>query len=156
MLMLPPSICNSNFDIIPSLIAKLKNLEILGVGISFYEWTVEIFKLIGSHLPNFVGLFITSRYIDDYITLAIVVLLPKLKQLFINQARISKENIILIMQSCEELMHLEARNCIGFDEDDEDILKHSSTIKNFRCDGSRSFDDFYDGYVDVYDGTDSD
>ncbi|KAK1353759.1 hypothetical protein POM88_052124 [Heracleum sosnowskyi] len=57
------------------------------------------------------------------------------------------------MRGCKELECLHVRDCIGFNENDEDILKLSSSIRNFRCDGSTLYDDS-DCYMDIYDGDD--
>ena len=46
-------------------------------------------------------------------------------------------NLLLILMGCKELVFLDGRNCNGFDEE---ILKLSSVIKNFQCDGSTSKD----------------
>ncbi|KAK1353739.1 hypothetical protein POM88_052104 [Heracleum sosnowskyi] len=83
----------------------------------------------------------------------IVKLLPKLKRLYMDGADLSKENLLLIMRGCKELECLNVRDCIGFKENDEEILKLSSSIRNFRCDGSTLYDDS-DCYMDIYDGDD--
>lgn len=74
--------------------------------------------------------------------------LPKLKYLTINHVTLQKKNLLLILQGCTEVEFLDVRNCIGFDEDDGEILKHSSFIKSFQCDGSKAQDlaDDYDYY----------
>lgn len=104
-------------DIISSLIVKLKNLEFLGIGSTRSDWIVEIFELIGVHLPNLSSLWVTSRHIDDDVALAIATLFPKLKHLYMNGAELLKENLLLIMRGCKELVCLYVLDCIGFDED---------------------------------------
>ncbi|KAL8108830.1 hypothetical protein AgCh_025068 [Apium graveolens] len=125
--------------------------EEAGIGSTRSDWIVEIFKLIGVHLPNLSSLWVTSRNIDDDVALAIVAL-PKLKHLYMNEAELSKENLLLIMRSCKELVSLYVLDCTGFDEE---ILKLSSSIQNFCCDGSTSYDES-NCYMDIYDGDDSD
>ncbi|KAK1369955.1 hypothetical protein POM88_036056 [Heracleum sosnowskyi] len=153
ILVLPAYLCREHSDIIPSLIVKFKNLEILSIGSTSSDWIVKIFELICIQLPNFHGMCVTSQHIDDNMALAIVKLLPKLKRLYMNGADLSKENLLLIMRGCKELECLHVRDCIGFEEDDEEILKLSSSIRNFRCDGSTSYDDS-NCYMDIYDGDD--
>lgn len=103
---------------------KLKNLEFLGIGSTRSDWIVGIFELIGVHLPNFSSLWVTSWHIDDNVASAIVAL-PKLKHLYMNEAELSKENLLLIMRGCRELVCMYVRDCTAFDEDDEEILKLS-------------------------------
>lgn len=79
----------------------------------------------------------------------IVSLIPKLKHLTINNAYLSKKNLLLILQGCRKLVFLDVRNCIGFAEDDQEILELASAVKSFSCDGSTTYDylaDYYDWY----------
>ena len=134
MLTLPLFLCRNHSDIIPSLMVKWKNLEFLSLGDS--SSTIQILEHICSNLPNLSGLSITDGYIDHETALAIVSLAPKLKYLVLEGAELDKENLVLILQGCKQLVKLDVRNCIGFDADDEDISKLASGIKNFLCAGS--------------------
>lgn len=137
--MLPTYICCDSADIILSFIGKWKNLEFLSLKSSSY-CTTELIKHISIYLPNFIGLRLEGGYINEDQVSTIVSLLPKLMYLTINQATLGKKNLLLILKGCKELVLLDVCNCIGFDEDDEEILKLSSIIKNFQCNGSTSGD----------------
>lgn len=75
--------------------------------------------------------------------------LASLKYLVLDNASLEKEHLELILLGCKKLELLYVRNCVGFDEDDEEIIKLASRIKDFRCEGSRlNFsDDEDDGHI---------
>ncbi|KAK1403852.1 hypothetical protein POM88_003457 [Heracleum sosnowskyi] len=110
------SICNEHKDIFPGLLVKWKNLEFLTIG--YCSYILEVLELIHIHLPKFIGLCIKDTEIDDVLASAIV--------------------------AAKKLECLDVRSCTGFAEDDEEILKLSSGIKNFWCDGSKSEKDRID------------
>lgn len=126
----------------PGLLVKWKNLEFLTI--VYCSYILEILDLIHIHLPKFIGLCIKDTEIDDVLASAIVSLFPNINYLIINRAKFQKEYLLLILQGCKELECLDVRNCTGFSEDDEEILKLSSGIKNFRCDGSKAQKDCID------------
>lgn len=134
------------YDFVPSFKGKLKNLEFISIDDNYS--IVELIENVCIHLTSLTGFRIGGGEIYGYEASKIVSLLPKLKYLTINHATLEKKNLVLILQGCRELECLDVRNCIGFDEDDEEILKLSSAIKSFHCDGSKaqhptSGDDYY-------------
>lgn len=131
-------VCMEHKDIIPDLIVKWKNLE--GLILGCISCVKDILQPVHIHLPSFSGLRFITNNVDGETASAIVSLVPKLKRLIINQAKLKREDLLLILQGCKELEYLDVRNCTGFDQDDEEILRLSSGIKNFQCDGSKAKD----------------
>ncbi|WOH12305.1 hypothetical protein DCAR_0831807 [Daucus carota subsp. sativus] len=133
-------------DDCPSFEGKWKNLEFISLHNSFY--IEDLIKQIFIYLPSFTCLSIGGGYVDGDTASMIVSLIPKLKHLTINNAILQKKDLLLILKGCRELVFLDVRNCNGFGEDDEEILKLASAIKTFRCDGSKTYDlaDDYDWY----------
>ncbi|CAL5413819.1 unnamed protein product [Camellia sinensis] len=80
---------------------------------------------------------------------AIVTLLPNIKQLFLRHASMEKENPVMILQGCKELKYFDVRDCIGFDEGDNEILKLASHIQTFEHKGSMLYG-YYDDYCPSY------
>ncbi|KAL6971018.1 hypothetical protein U1Q18_030699 [Sarracenia purpurea var. burkii] len=64
--------------------------------------------------------------------LAIITLLPNIKRLRLWRCLMEKENLVMILQDCKELVHFEARHCAGFYEGDDDILKLGSHMCTFK------------------------
>ena len=139
LLALSPRVCAEHRDIIPSLLIKWKNLEGLKLGdLTFVD---QILEPIPIHLPKFASLDLRNCSVSGEAAAAIVSHVPKLKHLSMTQSIVKKEYVILIMQGCKQLEILDVRSCIGFEEDDEDILRLSSGIKYFQCHGSKAIDD---------------
>lgn len=98
-------------------------------------------------LTNYTG-------IDQVVATAIVSNLSTIKRLVLDEAKLEKVNLELILRGCKELELLYVRDCVGFDEDDEEILMLASGIKDFQCEGSRneySSDGYYPHHVYAYD-----
>ncbi|KAF9625244.1 hypothetical protein IFM89_020830 [Coptis chinensis] len=134
---------------IPELIAKLNYLENLGIcGVELNKIVTQI----GIHCSNFVGLFINSSIHFDEAT-SIVTNLPKIKHLSLRNCSLPRECLIQILNGCRDLVLFDVRGCIGFDEDDEEILKLASHIKDFRPQGSMLYDDYYETGADYEDFT---
>ncbi|CAL5353666.1 unnamed protein product [Camellia sinensis] len=117
----------------PNLISKWKNLELLRLEGTFH--LQEILAQINIHCKNFIGLGIPRAYIQHKAS-AIVTLLPNIKQLFLRHASMEKENLVMILQGCKELKYFDVRDCISFDEGDNEILKLASHIQTFEHKGS--------------------
>ncbi|XP_017245809.1 F-box protein FBW2 [Daucus carota subsp. sativus] len=116
--------------VIPSLIIKWKNLEALKLGNPIF--INDILEPIPIALLD-----LRNCSVGGEAAAAIVSHFPKLKRLIMNESIVNKEDLLLIMQGCKQLDHLHVRNCSGFDEGDEDILRLSSGIKHFMSDGSK-------------------
>ncbi|KAF6172491.1 hypothetical protein GIB67_007004 [Kingdonia uniflora] len=95
----------------------------------------EILTQISLRCKDFSSLMLRGC-IDDEEVLAIAIITPKIKVLNIKGSTLLGKNFKLILQSCKELEYLDATKCIGFDEDDEEILKLASHIKTSKFKGS--------------------
>ncbi|KAA8545072.1 hypothetical protein F0562_019829 [Nyssa sinensis] len=136
---------------IVSLIRKWRNLEVLGLeSVICLE---EILTQINLHCNNFVGLDVTTtaRFGKDKAytwfhvgrvpilkqhASAVVTLLPNIKHLILRHAILERENLVMILQGCKQLEYFDARHCLGFEADDDEILKLASHIKTFMFEGS--------------------
>ncbi|THG06350.1 hypothetical protein TEA_019986 [Camellia sinensis var. sinensis] len=147
VLLLPRCLPRDHMLQIPNLMSKWKNLELLRLGGTFH--LQEILAQINIHCKNFIGLGIPRAYIKRDEASAIVTLLPNIKQLFLRHASMEKENLVMILQGCKELKYFDVRDCIGFDEGDDEILKLASHIQTFEHKGSMLYD-YYDDYRPSY------
>ncbi|KAA8519405.1 hypothetical protein F0562_013661 [Nyssa sinensis] len=134
-----------------SFIRKWRNLEVLGLeSVTCLE---EILTQVSLHCNNFVGLDVTTTAgfgkdkaytwfdvgrvpIGKHQASAIVTLLPNIKRLILRHAILERENLVVILQGCKQLEYFDARHCLGFEADDDEILKLASHIKTFMFEGS--------------------
>ncbi|VVA25474.1 PREDICTED: F-box/LRR-repeat [Prunus dulcis] len=160
---LPGDLVNDKSGVITELIGKWKRLEWLMLG-SSYD-LVKILSQISIHCKDFWGLRVSNADIFNDEAIAIVNFLPKIKHLILRKAEIDRDALMKLLQGCTELRVLDVSDCIGFSEDDEEILKLASHITNFSCKGSREYDYDDDGFYEdgsflfddvVYDGYYSD
>ncbi|XP_050246574.1 F-box/LRR-repeat protein At3g48880-like isoform X3 [Quercus robur] len=142
-------LCYRDFMVIlPELISKWKNLELLRLGsLSNME---EVFEEINCHCKNFYWLCASGADIERDTASAIVTFLPKITHLYMRNANIDRESLEMILQGCEELVLLDARDCVGYECDDQ-LLKLASHISNFQHEGSSLFDDEDDPIDHIYD-----
>ena len=96
----------------------------------------ELLTQISIHCKSFVALAIESAKIGKHEASAIVNFLPNIKVLDLRSASMEKENLMTILQGCKQLERFDARDCKGFIEGDEEILKHASHIQSFQHEGS--------------------
>ncbi|XP_057484424.1 F-box/LRR-repeat protein At3g48880-like [Actinidia eriantha] len=96
----------------------------------------ELLTQIGIHCKSFVALAIKSAKIGKDEASAIVNFLPNIKVLDLRYASMEKKNLMTILQGCKQLELFDARDCKGFHEGDEEILKHASHIRSFKHEGS--------------------
>ena len=134
--------------IIPKLISKWKNLEMLTLGSR--RNMVEILSQISLHCNNFIKLFAPGIYVGKDEVTAMITLLPNLKYLDLKGSTIEQKNLVMILQGCKELQLLDVRDCIGFWEGNAEILELASHIPKFMCEGSiyEEYDTYIDGDVD--------
>lgn len=138
--------------IIPKLISKWKNLEMMSLG-SRHNME-EILVQISLHCNNFIMLFAPHIYVGKDEATAIVTSLPNLKYLVLKGSTIEWENLVMVLQGCKKLLGLDVRKCIGFEEDDAEILALASHIPTFMCEGS--IYEEYDTYLDLDGDVDTD
>ncbi|KAJ6749500.1 hypothetical protein OIU85_000170 [Salix viminalis] len=142
--------------ILPTLIGKWEHLESLWLANS--DNLVDIITQISLACSNFSGLNVSSATIGEKEASAIVTNLPNIKSLILRGAEIDLENVVIILQGCRNLVHLDVRNCTGFISDDERVLELASNIKTFMCEGSRlddydyDYEDFGDDFDERFDG----
>ena len=140
-LILSGNLCYRYFPVIPELISKWKNLEQLRLGrLSNME---RVFEEINCHCKNFYWLCAFGANIERDTASAIVTFLPNIKYLYMRKANIDRESLEMILQVCKELVLLDARDCVGYECDDQ-LLKLASHISNFQHEGSTLFD--YEDY----------
>ncbi|KAM7485791.1 hypothetical protein LguiA_001800 [Lonicera macranthoides] len=120
-------------------IERWKDLESLTLENVFY---LKIFvSQVGIHCKNFVALSVLRAKIYYDTTLAITEMLPMLKYLVLSESFLERKNLLMILESCQALVHLDVSYCEGFESDDEEILQLASHIKTFKCQGSRRIRD---------------
>ncbi|KAJ9693752.1 hypothetical protein PVL29_009622 [Vitis rotundifolia] len=124
--------------IIPKLISKWKNLEMLSLG-STHNME-EILAQISFHCNNFIMLFAPGIYVGKDEATAIVTSLPNLKYLVLKGSTIERENLVTVLQGCKKLLRLGVRKWIGFEENDAEILALAFYIPTFMCKGSILYD----------------
>ena len=100
----------------------------------------EILAQISLHCNNFIMLFAPRIYVGKDEATAIVTSLPNLKYLVLKGSTIEWENLVMVLQGCKKLLRLDVRECIGFEENDAEILALASHIPTFMCKGSILYD----------------
>ncbi|KAB5519190.1 hypothetical protein DKX38_023509 [Salix brachista] len=142
---------SESLSILPTLIGKWEHLENLWLGSS--DCLVNIITEIALACSKFSGLSVSSATIREEEASAIVTYLPNIKSLILRGARMDLENLVIILQGCKNLVHLDVRDCRGFISDDERVLELASNIKTFMCEGSMldDYDDDDHYYVHDFD-----
>ncbi|XP_057484523.1 F-box/LRR-repeat protein At3g48880-like [Actinidia eriantha] len=114
--------------------SKWTNLQSLKL--HYFFDVQELLTQISYHCKSFVALAIKCARIGRKEALAIVKFLPNIKVLDLRYASMDEESLKKILQGCKQLELFDARDCIGFNEGDEEILKHASHIRSFKHEGS--------------------
>ena len=140
---------NEYSSILPTLIGKWEHLETLWLGSS--DNLVNIITQISLACSKFSSLSVSSAIIWKKEASAIVTNLPNIKSLSLRGAWIDLENLVIILQGCKNLVHLDVRDCTGFISDDERVLELASNIKTFMCEGSMLDDYDDDGHYYAHD-----
>ncbi|KAJ6749497.1 hypothetical protein OIU85_000167 [Salix viminalis] len=133
--------------ILPTVIGKWEHLENLWLESS--DFLVYIITQIALACSKFSGLSVSSATIGEEQASAIVTYLPNIKSLILRGARMDLKNLVIILQGCKNLVHLDVRDCRGFISGDERVLELASNIKTFMCEGSMVDD--YDDDIDFDD-----
>ncbi|XP_020411212.1 F-box protein FBW2 [Prunus persica] len=118
----------------PDLISKWKNLEVVSLGSSLN--LVIILALIKTHCKNIYGLDLAMTLIREREALAIVKLVPNIKYLNLKGTIVSRDSLVTLLRGCKDLVVLDVRDCIGVDENHDEILKFASHFSKFMCGGS--------------------
>ncbi|KAK9913224.1 hypothetical protein M0R45_037047 [Rubus argutus] len=112
------------------------DVKFLKLPTGFYDIAV-VLKQISQHCNSLRGLNVCDADVSRKAALAIVKFVPKINYLWLRRARISREDLVTLLQGCKELQVLDARECSGFDEGDEEISELASSVPKFMCEGSR-------------------
>ncbi|XP_059630357.1 uncharacterized protein LOC132273418 [Cornus florida] len=117
-----------------------------------------ILTQVSIHCNDFVGLGISGpfiglgAYIGEDEARVLVTLLPNIKYLDLRYASLKRENLVTILKGCKKFVFFDARDCEGYECDDE-ILNLASHIPTFMYEGSEEwFDDENFGFVYEFDG----
>ncbi|ONI26248.1 hypothetical protein PRUPE_1G012600 [Prunus persica] len=119
--------------------------EVVSLGSSLN--LVIILALIKTHCKNFYGLDLSMTLLREREALAIVKLVPNIKCLNLKGANVSRDSLVTLLRGCKDLVVLDSRDCIGFDENDDEILKFASHINKFMCRGSIFRNFFVGGFL---------
>ncbi|XP_020592156.1 uncharacterized protein LOC110032748 [Phalaenopsis equestris] len=112
---------------LPALISKWKELEILKIPLQLFSFT-QILEQIRINCPKFIGLHLHGYFSNRRIK-AIVRCVPRLKILVIDGARIKKNDLMEMLDGCNELQLFSASDCAGFKVDAEILMKTSNIKK---------------------------
>ncbi|CAL9006747.1 unnamed protein product [Prunus brigantina] len=116
------------------LIGKWKNLEVLSFGSCLN--LAKILAIIQIHCKNFYGLDLSKGSVHGHEALSIVKLVPNIKYLNLKGAKVNGDGLVTLVCEGKDLVMLDARDCSGFDENDDEISKLASHISKFMCEGS--------------------
>ncbi|CAL2262629.1 unnamed protein product [Prunus armeniaca] len=62
--------------------------------------------------------------------------MPNIKYLNLKGGKVNRDGLVMLLHGCKDLVMLDARDCSGFDENDDEISKLVSHISKFMCEGS--------------------
>ncbi|KAK1645699.1 hypothetical protein QYE76_063504 [Lolium multiflorum] len=138
-LALPPLLSSADEACLPELIPRwplLRHLELESKPSSFPAVVAQL----GTHCPNFSGLK-TSGSIKPEDVAAMAASLPGLRSLCLDSSYLPKQELLAILAGCKQLVDFSARNCVGFSEQDEEVIARGARIERFEIGGSRFVDD---------------
>ena len=113
--------------IIVKFISRWKNLEMLKLGKYHLK---EIIPQIGLHYNNLIWLSSPYTYLGKEEASSMVSSLSELKYLDLHGGDFEKEALVMILQGCKQLVHLDISKSFGFNDDDAEILELASQFLN--------------------------
>ena len=132
VLYLPSVMGNNRSFVLSEVISKWKNLELLKIERPCIHNMEKILKEISLHCKNFCHLEIDNiPIIHNEEASAIVTFLPNIRYLHLRHGIIDQKNLKIILQGCKKLVHLDVRDSLSFECDDQ-ILELASHITNFQ------------------------
>ncbi|CAM0875770.1 unnamed protein product [Alopecurus aequalis] len=154
-LALPPLLSSADEARLPELIPRwrlLQHLELESKPSSFPAVAAQL----GAHCPDFSSLK-TSGAIKPEDAAAMAASLPGLRTLCLDSSYLPRQELLTILAGCRQLVEFSARNCVGFNDKDDEVIGRGAGIERFHIGGSRFADDammvgdeFCDSsYVDV-------
>ncbi|KAF3955044.1 hypothetical protein CMV_019692 [Castanea mollissima] len=128
-----PSVMGINRSfVLPEVISKWKNLELLKIGRPCIHNMERILEEISLHCKNFCHLEIDNiPIIQAEEASAIVTFLPNIRYLHLRHGVIDQKSLKIILQGCKKLVHLDVRDSLLFECDDQ-LLELASHIANFQ------------------------
>lgn len=141
-LALPPLLSAADEAHLPELIPRwrlLQRLELESKPSSFPAVAAQL----ALHCPDFSGLK-TSGAIKPEDAAAMAASLPRLQSLCLDSSYLPKQELLAILAGCKQLEEFSARNCVGFNEKDEEVVRRGARIKRFEIGGSRFVDELDD------------
>ncbi|KAJ8505365.1 hypothetical protein OPV22_006251 [Ensete ventricosum] len=123
---------------IPELIGRWKDLEQLELATKPTSF-LETVAAIRHNCPRFARLKVRGL-IGKEDASAIAMCLPELKQLELSGSYLTKDELAVIMSGCWKQERLTAKDCLGF-QADEELLRLASGIHSFEHEGSKLLDD---------------
>ena len=132
VLYLPSVMGNNRSFVLSEVISKWKNLELLKIERPCIHNMEKILKEISLHCKNFCHLEIDNiPIIHSEEASAIVTFLPNIRYLHLRHGIIDQKSLKIILQGCKKLVHLDVRDSLSFECDDQ-ILELASHITNFQ------------------------
>ncbi|KAI0503526.1 hypothetical protein KFK09_014460 [Dendrobium nobile] len=150
-----PKLTSDNEAEIPNLLSKWKNLHHLQFESKPSNFS-HLASVISQNCKDFKELSIHSSSIKKEDASAIIKDLPELRTLNLNRCFLSKEDLLMILEGCRELERLNVKDCIGFEAEDEEVIRKGYRIRVLELEGSKmedergyETDDCDDQYVHV-------
>lgn len=114
---------------------KLQRLELESKPASFPAMA----RQLALHCPEFSGLKIGSGSIKPEDAEAMAAF--GLWSLSLDSCYLPKQQLLAILAGCKQLVEFSARDCVGFDEKDDEVMARGAGIERFDIGGSRSVED---------------
>lgn len=92
------------------------------------------------HCPGFASLK-TSGAVKPEDAAAVARSLPRLRSLCLDRSYLPKEHLLAILAGCRGLREFSARSCVGFDDNDEEVIRRGARIQRFDVGGSKLAED---------------
>ncbi|EMS55460.1 hypothetical protein TRIUR3_20388 [Triticum urartu] len=114
-------------------------------GIQRYLWALSpssfpaVAAQLALHCPDLSSLK-TSGAIKPEDAAAMPASLPRLRSLCLDSSYLPKQELLAILAGCTQLEEFSARNCVGFNEKDEEVVRRGARIERFEIGGSRFVD----------------
>ncbi|KAG8062824.1 hypothetical protein GUJ93_ZPchr0003g17449 [Zizania palustris] len=134
-----PKLSSADEARLPELIPRwrrLQHLELDSKPTSFPAFAAQL----ALHCPDLAGLK-TSGSIKPEDAAAMAASLPTLRSLCLDRSYLPKQELLAILACCTELREFTARSCVGFDDDEEEVLRRGARIERFDIGGSRLLDE---------------
>jgi hypothetical protein len=144
-----PSLSSGDEALLPELIPRWRLLQRLELDTKPSSFPAVAAQL-ALHCPDFSGLK-TSGSIKPEDAAAMTASLPMLRCLCLDASYLPKQELLAILAGCKQLEEFSARNCVGFDEKDEEVIGRAAKIEQFEIGGSRFVEELHNDVMIVGD-----